>query len=263
MLCPMPPAWPRQMRPSALLRRLAFAVLAGLLAVPGAMALDDDYVRPTHTRMAKTLVRLGGVDLEVDAVLDEYARLVHCDLYQGLYANEFTWRDVRPAMRASLARSLEDFPVEYGIRGSVVLGRYDFDYGGFRLRDPEAIENVGILELIGGEPPRCGTENYRHFPDRYRVRLRRPITLRLVPMTPAEADSLRERLIEAGNTERTLWIRFNVSMIDILQANRREGVTFLANPDSVDLFADPAMTVPVYTYLRDDQRQLNIPKRAR
>ncbi len=244
------------------MRMLAIALML-LCSLPAA-ALDD-YVLPDHVVLAQTLVRLKAVNLADDAVLDEYARLAHCPLFQGLYDDEFTWNDVRPAMRASVAQNIADFPMQYAVMGSVALGRYDFDQNGFRFRDPGTMENLGFLELTGTEAPRCGGDNYRYFPSLYRVRLRRPVTLRLVPMSPDEADRLREYLVESGNRDRILTIRFNISIIDV--ADRTEigrgpsgpGTTLLANPDSIDLFADREMTVPIYTYLRDEQRQTYIP----
>lgn len=244
-----------------------FAWLVALWLLPpghiAAAAALGGFVEPSHAALAQTAVRLGLVDLAEDPVVDEYARLVHCDLYQAYFDNEFEWAKLRQAIRQSAEQSLPTMPLRFGVLGTVRLGRYDLDRGGFRLARRTPLENVSFLPLMETSPPLCDGPPYRLFKPFITAALQRPITIRLVPLTPREADALRARMVARENENRVLVIRFNISILRArpdLGGGPDDPTWFLsAFPESVELFEDLSLEEPVYRFLGPDQQQYHIP----
>ena len=237
----------------------------GLLDRPaGAEQSAWTYVEPSYPRIINTLIRMGGLDLERDEIIDEYARVQHCDLYEHYYKDEFTWRQVREGIREKIDKERDSFPIRYQIVSNVQLGRYDFDKGGFRLLLDRRgrLHSINVLPLTNGKQPRCGDlANYEFLKINYLAALRRPIVLVILPMAPEEADALRTRMEEAGNTDRVLRMRINVSLInlrpDLNDKGMNSSVYFSAHPDSIELFEDREMTKRIRVFLGKEQQQVD------
>lgn len=226
----------------------------------------DGLALPTHANLARTTVRLGMVDLGQDRAVDEYARLVHCDLYQGFFGNEFEWTQVRDAMRRSVSMHVDSFPIRYAVIARVPLGRYDFEAGGFRLGDPETLANVGFLDLAATPPDAClrsrtdADRRFRAFKTRYRVALNRPVRIHVIPVAQDRAAAIRERIDPEGLGRRAVVVRFAVSILNArpdLGSGPRDPIAYMsAHTERVEVFEDEAMTRRIAILLGPQLRQL-------
>jgi hypothetical protein len=120
-----------------------------LLVVPVvAQTADTAPVSATFENLVKAAARLGAIDLKDDRVLDDYARIVHCDLYQRYHGDEFTWRDVRNAMRQSIALHKDSFPVSFYLYRTETFGAYDFATHTLPLTGDAIMRRTADLEML-------------------------------------------------------------------------------------------------------------------
>jgi hypothetical protein len=246
-----------------MIRKMAVACLALFLAAP---AYADDYVTPDWPNLARTMVRFNALDTTDDALIDDYAILTECDLFQNFYKDDFKWNEVRTAIRDSIQKHGAEFPAAYGYRNRVQLGRYDFKNKLFGFTDATAINNVNAFLLYQAEGTPCGTTKIKYLPKSFRAVLEKPFSISGLPMEPDVAQKLLQQMKENGNESRTVHARFNlhVTYADQLRKNfmsngapttysqgdhpTSEPFKFDAHLDSVDFFTDDAMTNRIYTY---------------
>jgi hypothetical protein len=101
-----------------MLKRLGVILLAVFWAVPAfadapAAAPVDAYPMPTWASLLQTMIRFNALDMSEDMLLDEYAIVTQCDLYQAYYKNDFKWQEVRTALRKSIEQHKDEFPTQY------------------------------------------------------------------------------------------------------------------------------------------------------
>src|ERR1700733_2933880 len=66
----------------------------------------DPQVHFTSANLMNTLMRFGALDPRDDKILDNYALVTQCDLYQNFYNNDFKWNKVRAAIRESIKMNI-------------------------------------------------------------------------------------------------------------------------------------------------------------
>lgn len=245
---------------------LAAALIAGVsLSALGQEAGDQpvpeaDYQRPSLEALTRTMIRFNGTNTDLDPILDEYARVVHCDLYRRFYTNEFEWQRIRPAMRQSIEINREGFPLRYRYSGRVWLDQYDFEDEEFDLRNADDLRQLGVVWLLNGsevpcaedEPGSVSGDQLSYLPQRFRVRLDQPISLQSIPMSPEFGRRLLGRLTAEGNDERVVWMTMDISLtgwLDKTGAGRGGATaTFRGEVDRITYYADRGLQTPFYSF---------------
>jgi hypothetical protein len=169
--------------------------------VPWEMALmtkgtTEKYQSPNIKLMSQAFVKLTGVDLSDDKLVDDFAAINFCPAVRQFYTNEFKWREVREEVRKKIEADMETYPETILLHGTLKVGRYDFDESAFMLSDTSIMKNLGMFNLAlgaGSDKP-CQDYVVTRIPVRYNVRLNNPIDFDRIPMEEERAVKVLERL---------------------------------------------------------------------
>jgi hypothetical protein len=245
-----------------MIRRLAAVCLLLLLAFP---ARADDYVKPGWPNLVRTMIHLNALDTGDDTLIDEYALITECKLYQNFYTDDFKWNQVRAAIRDSIQKHSAEFPVAYGYKNKVQLDRYDFKERLFHFTNGTVIQNVNAFLLYQTEGPDCDKARIKYVPKSFRAVLEIPFSIYGLPMQPDDAEKLLQQMKETGNNARVVYARFNLHVMFAEQLRKNfmqsgpetysqggrppsDPFKFDAHLDSVEFFTDEDMTKLIYTF---------------
>jgi Domain of unknown function (DUF4852) len=245
------------------MKRTVYFCLLLLLSLP---AYADNYVEPTWPNLLNTMLRLNTFDATDDALLDEYAIIAECPLYQSTYADDFKWNKVRATLRDSLEKLKDQFPLAYSYPGKLQLDRYDFKEKLFRFTEGSAIRNVNTIPLFQTDGADCGKAKVKFLPKSFRAMMKSPFTVPGLSLEPDAAEALLNKMKAEGNDKRNVYARFNLHVtyaeqlrrnflsgqanVSYSQDNRPPTDPFRldAQLDSITFFSDEDMKNPIWTY---------------
>ena len=165
--------------------------------------------------LSRAYVKLTGVDLADDKLIDEFSAINYCDLYTRLFKDEFTWRQAREAVRKTMQRDLETYPESFFVDGQIQLGRYNFETKSFDIEDSSKFRRTGIINVVFRSGPKClDFSNFRTIPINYKFRLINPITLESIPVSEAMANQIARLMEEQGNHGRFVNVTFFMRVND-------------------------------------------------
>lgn len=204
--------------------------------------------------MVITSMMLDAFDNNNNEVIDEYAKLMYCQLYLEKFKSDFEWNNIRRELGNKIRTKREYFRTHYEISGPIYLGRYSFETQDFPFVKDTALVNVGSLTLLSmprrapqtdGRP--CGDLEFKNplFPPTYVFILQQPLTLDRIKMPMDEAEKLLKRMDVMNNKERVLYMRFRMRMMAASGIDARSSQPRLLMRGelvSVDIFYDREMT---------------------
>jgi hypothetical protein len=250
-----------------MIRRFLFVVFVlclGLLtaARPAGAFTDagEAYVYPTFSELTQATILLGGMDIRDTNVLDEYIKLMYCDLYKDNYKNDFSWHGIEKQILSRVTTRKEYFRSLFQLGGVIQLGQYDFNEHQYPLREGTAFQHVGYMSLFTPDDfkPYCqfadpitgeGHASYGGvFSKNINIALSEPFTFAGIKMTQQEAEKLFGMMQKMGTEkDRKLYIRFRFRIQGVADAKRDPKGTYwqtVLNGEiiSIDLFYDKEMT---------------------
>ena len=243
------------------MKYLVLAVFMMLFAFP---ARAETYVEPSWANLMHTMARLNAFDVDDDVLIDDYAIITECQLYQNFYTDDFKWNQVRAALRENIQKHGNEFPLSYAYRGEVQLDRYDFKEKLFRFTDGSVIRNINAVPMLQADAVDCGKAHIKNMPKSFRAMLATPFTILGLSIDADAAQKLLNDMKAAGNNSRNMFVRFNITVTFAEQLRRN----FMQNPpaysqdnrpasdpfkmdahlDSADFYSDEDMTHKVWTY---------------
>jgi len=243
------------------IRMCALAVLACLscnTAMASKYGGGEAYSEPTFRELAQTMMFMDGFKTTEDVVVDEYAKLMYCGLYNEKFTNDFEWNKIRSMLLQKIQTRKDYFRVLYQISGVIYLGRYNFETQDFPFINDSALVNVGSLVLFdatnNAELQRqrvlCGGARAVSLiiPAYYVFRLNQPLTFDRLKIPMDEAQKLLNRMQKSKNLERNLYVRFRVRVIAAHPASQiqaaLEAAVLSGELTAIDLFLDKEMTQP-------------------
>lgn len=202
--------------------------------------------------LSRAYIKLTGVDLADDKLVDDFAIINNCDMYLKFYKDEFNWRQAREAFRRLIQRDLEGYPEYIYLLGNSRLGRYDFDRKAFVFDEKFTFQRVGLLPA----PTRvkCGALQIDRIPLNYTFRLTNPITLDAIPLDENKARVLTRLMDQELNTARKIYVGFYVRINDFSTIGNmasgygRSEATVRATLLSMRFFVDPERKKMIYEY---------------
>ncbi len=215
----------------------------------------ESYAVPSYEELAQTTLLLGGMDINENAVADEYARILYCKLYKENYRDDFSWNNVRRDLVTRILSKRETFRTQYEILGTVELGRYNFEAQEFPFVEGTALTNVGVMNILEAKTgAMCGQGGQGSiFPEVTNLVLSKPLTFEKYKIPMDEAEKLLDtmKLLKIG--DRRLYIRFRFKVQSVARVPRKGEGGSGASPsidlngviESVDLFFDREATQPV------------------
>jgi len=167
------------------------------------------FQQPSLQALARSYIKLSGVDMGEDKLIDDFAAISHCPLFSRYFRNEFVWRQAREAVRKSIERDLETFPEYFLINGTIEIGRYDFVKHAFDLPEAARMERTGRFELNALKPPDlCLMDHIDKMPRSFTFRLTNPVTMENIPVAESLAIQVTREMDRRENYSRRLYVSF-------------------------------------------------------
>ncbi len=247
-------------------RALALFVL---IATPAYADTATDYIKPTWNDFIKILIEFKALDFKADdALVDEYAMMTNCDLYASTAGDEFRWRTARAGLLETIQKLGDNQLTKIRYDTPLQLTKYDFSNKLFPFTARTSIDNVNSFLMTTNNEFKCGRGQVQYLPHDFRAVTKNPITIPGIPMSPEDGETILRTMDMMKNTNRTIYTRFSMHVIDVQPLLRytkhdkygNETPYYLQghsppNPtqldvvvDSVDFFVDPYMEVKIYSY---------------
>ena len=243
---------------------LCFVLELLLGAHPAAQA--GEYTKPGWGSLLQSLVRFNALSLSEQGILDEYAIVTECDLYQAFYRDDFKWNKVRQAVMESIRENVATFPMSFYYDTKLQLDRYDFATKIFRFSAKATLHQVNAFEIYSVDGTGCGNADVKLLPRRFRVVLSSPITMEGLPLAENDAQAIFKGMNKSGNTDHIVYTRFNLRFVYVEPLRKTLGTMkdstiynqsgkSLAEPvrmdarlDSIEFYDDEAMNHMIYAY---------------
>jgi hypothetical protein len=244
-----------------------FFLLALTLFVGPAFAAD--YVDTNWQNLTRALVRFNAIKLDDPLIMDDYALITECDLYNQWYKDEFKWSAVRKAIMDSVRNNIATFPMNFHYDVRIQLDRYDFSRKLFLISSNTALRNINALDMYSSSGPSCGFKEAKYLPHTFRAVLGTPLYLDGLPLSEAEGKAVVDKLAADHNTNRNIFARLNIKIIYIdalRKSTMRNGdmivtrydqttdgpsqtVRLDARLDSIDFYTDNHLGNLIYEYI--------------
>lgn len=217
------------------------------------MDIGEGYAHPSLVELVKTMVMMNGYDTEDSSWIDEYGRVVYCNLYYENYKNDVVWNRIRDQILSRVRKKREYYRVNYEVVSPFVLGRYDFKTQFFPIVSQSTLlKNVGYINLRAAsdtEEECRGRFINTSFPTSIDLQLPKPLTVEGIYMPVNKVEKMMVRMEESGNSQRTIYgrIRVHVNEVPPLPSfkSREWQVVLKGEVRSVDFFLDNELTKPI------------------
>lgn len=217
--------------------------------------------------MARVLARFNALDFSDEKLLEEYAIVTECEMYEHFYSDDFRWHKVLDAIKGSLNQFSMTYPTTYAYDVELQLGRYDFKDKLFRFTDKTNIYNVNTLVLFEASPRACvGNRRIAYIPSVFRAVLDAAVYIPGLPLSQKDSEMLLDLMSKDNNPNRIVKARFNMRINFVEKFHRisnsnnfdyfysqdekqeNNAARLDAHLDSVEFFEDAAMRKLIYTY---------------
>lgn len=246
-------------------RLLTVAILLVVLLLPP-VAMAQEYARPTFQNITKALVRFNAINImKDDYILDDYAIINECELYDRYYLNEFDWQKTRQIMRENLRKEVGTFPTGFYYTAQLQLGRYNFSDQRYDFSEKTTQRNVNTFVLDATEDSGCGKSEISSLPTVYRLVLDDAMYIPGLPLSEAEGRALLDDMKAKGNNDRIVYVRFGLRVVYIAplsrshdgqevttgmlsQASGSNNVKLDVRLDHINYYSDKEMKSLIYSY---------------
>lgn len=196
------------------LRAVAFAILASLFAFSDARAQGFSYIKASWAPLLQTMIRFGALDVRDSYLLDDYAIVAECPLYERYYDDDFQWQSLREKLEKSLQLRVSSFPVAYYYDVKTQLDRYDFSNNQFTFKKGSSLTGVNLIHLYSVMGTEClGIPKY--IPNSFSVVLTSVVNMDGVPLSEKDAHALISLMEVDDNYSRIIYARFKFHIVNI------------------------------------------------
>jgi hypothetical protein len=160
------------------------------------------YETPTVATLSKLYWRIGKMDINKPAHINEFLRINECDIYQDYIHNEFEWKKIYASAKSYLKSNSDTFPLRFQAIQPLRLGEYNFEEKAFEIVEDYSVDGIRKLEVLANNfySDICNLTYRNHIPDYPKglvVELSRPINLQSIPMEPDKAENfIQQGLID-------------------------------------------------------------------
>ncbi len=220
----------------------------------------EAYGIPQLRDLVQTAIMMDALDIFDLKVVDEYAKLFYCELYQQKFKNDFEWNNIRQDITARITGKKEYYRILYQYVVPVYLGRYNFDTQDFPFKRQTAMIGIGAMELLSSSATKQAQQNIacfpqgkvqKSFPQNYMVKLSEALTLDRLKIPVATSEKFLAKMQAVNNIDRLVYLRFRVKLSaarKIKSSGKEVGAGFsgtgyfLGNITSIDVFLDEGLT---------------------
>lgn len=209
------------------------------------------YKRASLQNLSQSFIKLTGVDLNDDHLIDDFAIVNYCDLYRQYYADEFSWRQAREAFRRVIQRELESYPENVYLLGTISIGRYDFARKAFMLDEGSKFERTGVFRFQD-RGFNCPGAPVQQLPLVYHFRLTNPITLDRLEIPEDKAATIRQIMEQERNRDRKVYVTFFIRINDFTSQGGTGNVAIRATTRatlmSMRVYLDRQRKIQIFEY---------------
>lgn len=213
--------------------------------------LSSVYKRASLQNLSQAFIKLTGVDLNDDVLIDDFAIINHCDIYTRYFKDEFSWRQAREAFRRVIQRELESYPENVYMLGSLTLGRYDFERKAFMLDEESKFVRTGAF-AFSDRGFSCPGGVVKQLPLTYNFRLTNPITLDRFEVPEEKAFTITRIMEQEQNRDRKVYLSFFIRINDFTTQNEGGSAglraTTRATLMSMRVYLDRQRKIQIYEY---------------
>ena len=212
--------------------------------------------RISMQNLSQAFVKLTGIDLEDNQMIDDFALINHCSIYQRYFNDEFAWRQAREAFRRVIQREIETYPENVYLLGTVALGRYDFDRKAFMLDEESRLNNVGAFRFQDRSFT-CQGGAIKQMPLSYNIRLSNPVTLDRLEVSEEKAHQITQIMQQENNKDRKIYITFFMRINDFTTQGATTSTssiraTMRATLMSLRFYLDRQRKILIYEYTGEE-----------
>ncbi len=206
---------------------------------------------PDLKNFSRAYVKLAGVDMNNERLVDEFAAINYCKAFKENFQNEFTWRYARKAIRKIIERDLETYGEYFLIDGRIKIGRYDFTQSAFLLDEANAFKNVGLFMLkLTSEDGCIVDKGFNYIPTDYVVRLDNPVFLERIPIQEKIARELLELISTRDPLLRQIYVTFffRINDFSVVQKSSSQQAVVRATLLALRFYASDYHQFLLYNY---------------
>ena len=153
----------------------------------------DGYREPDQQDLDYAEVRLNPSILDDDKFIDDWANKYEQNTYRQDFNNEFVWAGRRKEIREKVLKGVEKYPTKFRVQLAARLDKYNPSTGGF---DVEGLNRVGSINTSDGST----------------FNLPAPLMISSVPMDPAAAQKLVEKMLGENNQARQITCDVDITL---------------------------------------------------
>lgn len=224
----------------------------------------DEYLVPTETTLLQTLLRFGALDINNDVFIDDYAKILECDLFSVFRDDDFKWNKIREGLRTKIRNESITYPSNYVVKGLISLDRYDFNNKTFKINPNSPLLGVNAFRLMSMNTKYCDAV-VKAIPLEYTAAIEARINIPGFIMSESDAQALLDRLNSSGNRSRQIMAKFNIKIIGVSKVKidttdlakwydkisyvgKKRDIVMEAKLDSVEFFEEPEMKRRIFVY---------------
>ena len=213
--------------------------------------VGEAYVATNFKELIQSMVLMSGLDINDNAIADEYSKILYCDLYEKNFTNDFEWNNIRRQIVSRVLEKRETYRLNYEIFSVIKLERYDFENQFFPLTADTKMVKVGTMIVYDRRAdyvPYCGQSLPSPLlPPIIQLGLSQPLTFDKFKIPMDEAEDLIDSFERLKITDRQLYARVRTRLNFMGEIAKDKGnamrATIRAEIKSIDLFLDKEMTM--------------------
>lgn len=228
-----------------------------MMSAPATAQEAVTYEPLSYQSLMSALWKFNYYDPQDRDILDEYARIVNCGLFESYYSDDFEWERVRSGLRREIQYHANSYPDRYFVNALITVDRYDFEKSAFIISSDYKLNNAGSIEMpLPSSPIRCeSNKTYRLFPRDVEFSADNSFSLTEIPVPPDRAQDILNTIAQyrypeiRHNINKVIPLRFKIKINgirSIRQATLGNILTFYGQLDDITFYEDPEMTKPIW-----------------
>jgi hypothetical protein len=236
-----------------------FAMIFFTAPVKAQEMIGRGYSVVDYRSLIKTYFGLYNGGNPTSGMINDYAKLVYCDLYRKHFKDDFKWASIQADIKEEFHSQYNNMNYNYEIVGDIPIERYNFERKSFPIRKGYQLQNIGKLDVFssGGGFSYCDESGApEHLPALFTLSVPNPINIMEVPVSEERAKQVIKYNYMDEETGRIVFIRFRVEFLGYKtekasSQNRMTRTEFQGNITAIDFFLDPELTQKLYSVALD------------
>jgi hypothetical protein len=205
----------------------------------------------TLVNLVNAAIKLHAIDIGSDDVIDDYARIAYCDVYQRYHLDEFTWRRVRVALRTKIQQDEADFPTTMFLERTEHFGKYDFASGTLLMLPDSIMHNVTELLLLRIGNGQVCKSTLTAITEDFVSLLDKPVWIDGIKMSDQEAQAVISGLTSTVDEENVIRTGYGRYIIGLDSSGRapvgmKNSIVFVSHLLRVTFYEDAAYQKPFW-----------------